>query len=521
MIPKFEKYVFYSTICIGLSMLCCAKYYITGDGPSHVYNAQTCFDILFQKKTTFYTTYYNINKNLSSNWASTTILGLLLKIAPYWLAEKLFQIAYMLLFAFGFRNAIKTISEPNIFLSVLWLPFCFSYVFQLGFYNFVLAMSAFMWYIAYCIKNKKNLHSSTIQGVVAFLLFIITFTHTMLGFVSILFFGILVVEKTWHEKKISLTSYKEYFFILLPSLFVLYSYVLHQAKDIGSSASSIADKLYYLCSGTFLMSISSSEKYIALLYSILIISVAVVAIRSFIKTKFPFLNTLIVFNAILLIAYIFSPDSVGVGSGIIPRTAMIVSISLIFFVAQATFAIYIKIATLICTLLCNLFLLYIRIPKINTASTVTTECLKPASFIEKNSTVLVLHMDDWITSTSGKVFEIDNSMLHATDYIGVQKNKNIILLNNYEASYTCFPLSWQKKIEPTYMLKSAMPGSYPPHADLQNYEQLSGVSIDYILLQNKNYTYNTNAPFTTLMHYIDSNYHTIYENYYVMLKKRN
>ena len=50
---KFEKQLFHFLVLMALSIVIIPKYYITGDGASHVYNAKVLFDYLLGTERVF------------------------------------------------------------------------------------------------------------------------------------------------------------------------------------------------------------------------------------------------------------------------------------------------------------------------------------------------------------------------------------------------------------------------------------------------------------------------------------
>ena len=127
---RLEKTLFGVLIALALSIIILPKFYITGDGPSHTYNARILFDFLNGTHRSFYESYYTVNRNIDPNWTSHILIGLLLKIVPYWLADKMVQVLYLLLFTLSFRYFIASLQRENTFLSFLFFPFLFTLGYQ-------------------------------------------------------------------------------------------------------------------------------------------------------------------------------------------------------------------------------------------------------------------------------------------------------------------------------------------------------------------------------------------------------
>lgn len=72
-----EKYLFISLIIIFLTPIWGNKYFLTQDGPSHLYNSKILLDFVTSNNLEFYKEYYIVNKQLFPNWFSHIILAFL------------------------------------------------------------------------------------------------------------------------------------------------------------------------------------------------------------------------------------------------------------------------------------------------------------------------------------------------------------------------------------------------------------------------------------------------------------
>ena len=61
-----------------------------------------------------------------------------------------------MLFAVGFRYALRSIHESATYLAVLAIPFIFSYVFYMGFYNFCYSTAVFVWVLGYWFRWREE-----------------------------------------------------------------------------------------------------------------------------------------------------------------------------------------------------------------------------------------------------------------------------------------------------------------------------------------------------------------------------
>jgi hypothetical protein len=129
-------------------------------------------------------------------------------------------------------------------------------------------------------------------------------------------------------------------------------------------------------------------------------------------------------------------------------------------------------------------------------------------------------MDDW-QQLGGRdsLFHKDNSFIHFSDFLGAERGKSMILLNNYEAEINYFPVNWTPGMNPRASISGMIPGNYPPTGNILAYEQQSGGRIDYVLLQNDR---DWGTADDALRLQIDSLFTSVYTdpNRYVVLYKR-
>ena len=164
-ICKIEKITFYTLLALALSIIIIPKFYLTGDGPSHTYNAKVLADYLLNNNRDFYKPFYEINRNLDPNWTSQILLAIFTKIFPYWLADKVFQIIYVCVFAFGFRYLIQSLNKTTNLLTLFFYPFCFTLPFQLGYYNYSLGLGLLFFLFTFYMQNRKQLSSFNQLGI--------------------------------------------------------------------------------------------------------------------------------------------------------------------------------------------------------------------------------------------------------------------------------------------------------------------------------------------------------------------
>src|SRR4051812_22824246 len=133
---KIVPLLLFAGLALCLLQIWLPGYYLAGDGPCHIYNAQIVHDMWCGRDTTLYNRFYTLAYNPDPNWLSTFMMALLLYIAKGAVAEKIFLSIYLILYISGFHLLIRKISASGSY----WLLAIFILVFPLtlakGFYNF-------------------------------------------------------------------------------------------------------------------------------------------------------------------------------------------------------------------------------------------------------------------------------------------------------------------------------------------------------------------------------------------------
>jgi hypothetical protein len=456
-----------------IALICIPKFYITGDGPSHVYNAQVLFDYVKGANRDFYKPFYEINRNLEPNTLSQIVLGGLMQFLPYWFAEKVFQCIYVLLFAFGFRYLLKQLNPNSSVFVLLFFPLCFTLPFQMGFYNFCLAIAILFFTIGYIIKHLQN---STINNVFscAILLLCCTFTHGMIGSLAVFLSALIIITKNnnWKENAIHFLS------ICIPSILIIIAFTLRQGLNVTPHSLTKWQKFLNLSSLYANASTRFAEYFplhlLAVLLALLLIMVLVQAKLMLNKMQLIFA----LFFIYLFISYINAPATLAYAGGTDIRLASLVPLFLICFLQLYDFSNSIKWIIVFASILLQLSISIIRLPYILSASAETQTVLKTISKIKPQSVLLKIQYNE---HGSKNQFQVDNSFLHATDYIGATVNKPLILLNNFEAEISYFSVQWRYNRNPKFSIPAISVNKLEYFNDILKCETQIKHSINYVI----------------------------------------
>ncbi|MFT3884507.1 MAG: hypothetical protein QM724_03480 [Flavobacteriales bacterium] len=198
-----ERYLFLIAVLLNALPVLVSKYFPSMDGAAHLYNSRLIHELLFGQDDPL-RLFYSFTAIPVPNWLGHFILTAALTILPAFLAEKMVVVAYVAGLPYAFRQLIRTISPRNVEYSFLILPFCYSYLFTLGFYNFSLALVLMLLTLAFWIRTDATPHTARTLGFLALLLTLLYFAHIFVFGLTLGMLGLHVVIHsvpggTWQE----------------------------------------------------------------------------------------------------------------------------------------------------------------------------------------------------------------------------------------------------------------------------------------------------------------------------------
>ena len=172
-LTKLEPFIFYALLGVLLIPIWSVEFFVTGDGPCHLYNSKVLIDLLDNVYPEFYKPYYFIHSTFEPNWLFTLMTVPLLDILGVQLAEKAFFTFYILAFGLGFRVLIDEINPNAIFLSVVGLLFCYHKLLMTGFLNNSISFALWFWVAAVWYHHRNIFHPvwCIVQGLFILLVY--------------------------------------------------------------------------------------------------------------------------------------------------------------------------------------------------------------------------------------------------------------------------------------------------------------------------------------------------------------
>ena len=170
-------------------------YFLTIDGPTHLYNAWLLKTMLLTPASGFHQ-WLAFNLSPEPNYLSHLLLSGLMTAMPPWLAEKLVQTLYVVSLPLAMRYLLRSWQPAAGFLAVLVFPLIYSVVFLYGFYNFCLSLVFLLLVLGYWRRHlAPTLPPAAAIWKLAGLVALLFFSHPLTYLVSGLLLGLLLVEQ--------------------------------------------------------------------------------------------------------------------------------------------------------------------------------------------------------------------------------------------------------------------------------------------------------------------------------------
>jgi hypothetical protein len=507
-------------LCFAGLLLCLLQiwlpgYYVTGDGPCHLYNAQVLHDYWCNKNTAFYSQYYQVIYRADPNWLTTVALALLLFVVKGAIAEKILLSLYVMLYIGGVGLLLKKLSNGSIYWLLAVFIFVFPHTLAKGFYNFTFSIAFYGWVVLYWLRflEKRNIANGLLFFLFTTLLF---FTHLLAFSTAAMTCALLVVTYG-----LALPERASGFILknLLRLTAFFTPYVIFAARFTekeGGMQLSLKHHFYRLIELVqlkYFVNVTGREDVFALAAGITLVLLFGISLLSFRKAVINKYDGLLASLVLVLFAYLFFPeDFLGRLILITMRAQLLVALLMVCVIAYRLPAGMVKTAGAFVLFTCFLGMNVAQTACRLKASAATADYNSAKSLIKPYSVVLPLDFSpNGMDEHKQMIADRNYLFSHAAQYMGTEKP--LVFIDNYEANMGYFPVNWLEKANPYFHLsKHEGIEGQPPYADIAEYKQTSGVTIDYVLMWCYDPAFLTNEHFAKLYAEIMAGYHQVYSS---------
>ncbi len=488
---RFENAIFLLLIFLSLAYVWWYPYFLTGDGPAHVYNSKILLDLLRGANVDFYKTYYDVNLQALPNWFSHVLLVVLQFFFSPFTADKLLISLYVIMFPVCFRWAILQASGGYNSALLLIFVFVFQWVLYYGFYNFCFGIVGAFLFIAamFRLRTEPTVYQLVYLLPLSFLIF---FTH-LFGwfFLCVVLAGIFTVEA---QSDLSFSPFKNsarklfdnWWWVAvcaLPPLALSAIFVQHnQAETPYFPQEPERLQEAFLNLEMLVLWGGKTEFVIAKLMVVALIVIATASIGyRIVQKKSVYSADGLLFAAICFgVIYFQQPRELFLGGNWMGRMGWLSPLLVLAWVSCLRWPpILNKIVAVVAVCLFAV-LMYVRIPYQRQTSQLASEYFSAITKIPPGSTVLPLNFSDLEKDVNNRpVRDWRSVFIHAFDYSGAVKP--LIILSNYEAATKWFPLKWKNDGNPFTLLGNIE--GRPPDVNLKGFENNPrNIKIDFVVV---------------------------------------
>ncbi len=480
-----EKYFFLLVVLLHTVPIFTLTYFVTHDGPGHLYNANLISHLLFDSTSTA-SAIFEFTPGLIPNWISHALLCFFKFFLQATEAEKAFQLLYIISFPYSFRLLIKSITGANVLAAWLCLPFIYSFTFHIGFYSFSIGLSVLFFVLAYFLKNHFTLKVSQ-SFVMALCMIVLYFSHLFVflsAFCCIVFFILwdsVIAKKNPVRQLFHDPSFRKKTVIFLLASAIPFSLALHFILANSSASQMELPVFKHVLEWVYdvrpLIALDYEKEKIysqPLFYVYCLIFISAIAIKITAQKKnrtplFSFSDGWVIISATMMLFFFLLPDDLISGGVIGIRFCLMGYLFLfLFFAANAGQAVLTIGA--FASVIVSFLMIMERYKPIKSLSEISKSYALCADKMTKGSTLLTInYSDNWM---------LDN----IASYIGSEKE--ILVLDNYEASQVHFPLRWKENKNANFII-GPFATNNRPCIDLSAYKQMAHVQVDYVLLMEK------------------------------------
>lgn len=487
-IESLEPWLFYSLLFVFLIPVLSNQYFLTGDGPCHVYNSKVLLDITLNKSVDFYKEFYFINPNTDPNWLSHLILAFLQMFLPGWLSDKIFVIGYIVAFCFSFRALLQVVAPPSSFLAILIIPFAVHHTFQMGFYNYSLSfVFCFLLIRHWLVRHRWG---KVNFGVVFFMLSLLLYFSHPIGY---LFAGLIIgalvlfnfLTDASNLKNFGKCLFQPWLWLFIgfgPTLILFLNYISRKGLGVVPSTDSFNYLQQRFFELTSLVALSDTENMWTTCISVLVWALFGFGLVNKLKNRVLRENDAFLFVGLAAVGlYFFQPAGIA-GAGVLSvRMQFIPYLFIILWMSTGTFSNRIKWIVLTMGFIFGTCLVVVRFPVYSLASDAVEECMSAEPYLESESVILPLSFShNGCTESDGLIANRIWLFMHAMDYLGTAKP--LVLLGNYEGNTGYFPLVWEANVNPfKHLSQESGIEAQPPCLDISNYEDFIERKIDYVI----------------------------------------
>lgn len=500
---KTEPWFFYLLVAAHLILLLKPSLFFTLDGPAHLYNARIIQQLVLQPDTNLHN-YYSFSPGIIPNWTGHLLLSILSLILPALWAEKIVQVFCIIALPLLLRYWMYQLpAHKNSTLLYFVFPFTYSYLFFLGFYNFILGV-IFMIYTL-LRWHKFLLGNFTVSAMIQLGILCVLVYLSHLFVFGFLLLAILIMNlHRIIDSEAPFAKRPDFSVILLKQLAVIFpSMVLLLVYLSSSSLMAAGGQVFVEQADLWKMirqvqpakgvEFGKEDVFTKWIFYLLMVHIIYHFVKWLRRPNFK-LSALTITALVLAIAAIAAmfvlPDSNYLAGFVSSRLLLMFYLFLILFLFGLQVPLLLRATSFMLIVYVNIALLHIYYQHHEKHAELGKSLIEISKRVQPGSIVLPLN-------------DNENPMFgHVSNYLGL--NDGVIILENYEANQHYFPVRWKTQFPEKVEYEGIMGSSLPA-------EKLNS-GIDYVFILRQPYQQLAGSREEQIIEVLRSDFKINYEN---------
>lgn len=454
--PLIRKYLFKNKefaffillVLVTLLPVLSTKYFITLDGPSHLYNANLIKELLLGNHRLL-NDLFSFKPVPVPNWSGHFIMAFFNLIFPAYISEKILLVSFLTLTPFFFRRIVLFFAPANKWTTYLIFPFLHNHLLYFGFFNMSLGIMFMFITISYFLSKGGKWNFKSYSGL-TLLLLPVYFSHIVLFFITLAVlilsaFTFIDVRKEKDRYRIcNMRECRDRILLIITAAFpwivLAFLYFLKIDSIEKQPRTDLRALLKWIVDVRPLLTVCYCDHLIVftrILLGLLIILIFAGAYFTFrrntqinkegisFQISMPAPSLIFAFFALsFLFLYLLLPNAIMISD----RLILLFYIFLVTWLAMLKYPRWLQITSLVIILVVHLRFVAMHTSSMRITSKNVEKIEELAAIIPEGNMVMALnYCDHWLYS-------------HSTGYIGA--NRALAVLENYETAISWFPLRW-------------------------------------------------------------------------------
>ncbi len=470
---RLEPLLFTLLTALHLVPVHATRWFVTLDGPSHLYSARILKEILAGDP--FLAGFFRIHAEPVPYWLAHALMVPLHALLPAWAVDRVMYSLAVVGLAFAFRWFIRTVAPQRSWTALLVMPFLLHYALRLGFLNFSLSLALLFVVLTLVVRG---LRSGVVRAVpLGLALLLLYFAHLTTFLVGA---GAVVCQVLWYRWVPDGTAHSAWKgaavritgALALPGALTLLYFVRSAAVEGPAQYLPFATLVQYLWQGRAWNGLGAEGELWASTWSAVpLLAAGAVAlgawVRAVVRRGFTAVDLWPLLALASLVAYFTLPDVMAGGSSASPRLQLFSMLFVCVLVAVAPMPRWVSLLAVGAVVAADVAHTRAHYLSARSLGEEAAAYLSIAEELEQHTVVLPLNYgSNWMHS-------------NFPNYMGVQ-GPTVVVLDHFTALAPFNPEQWVPERLP-YKSIGTFAESARPCVRMGGYAEACGVAVDAVV----------------------------------------